>query len=174
MLVGLIPTSASSAARWLRTSVVGDHDKEGVSLSRACKCPKTHDQTDYRDMTRWLKPSGRRPGSGCSRLLPRPLSPDWQQRLPFLQALRELGWVEGQTIAFEWRYAKGKRELLSDFAAELVRLHVNIIVIGDTPAADAARHATSTIPIVSVWLAVDAVAEDFVASLSRPGRNITG
>jgi putative ABC transport system substrate-binding protein len=103
-----------------------------------------------------------------------PVGPDWQRELPFLHALRELGWVEGQTLTIEWRYAQGDPARLSDVAAELVHLPVDLLVAMDAPAAYAARRATSTIPIVSVLLVVDPIAEDFVAALSRPGKNITG
>jgi ABC-type uncharacterized transport system substrate-binding protein len=119
-------------------------------------------------------PARKTPRIGVLSSFDPPGGPDWQQELPFLHAPRELGWVEGQTLAVEWRYALGAPERLPDVAAELVRLPVDLIVTMDGPAADAARRATSTIPIVSVLLAVDPIAEDFVADLSRPGRNITG
>ena len=91
----------------------------------------------------------------------------------FQQGLRDLGWVEGQNLAIEYRFADGKLDRLPDLAAELVRLKVDIIVVGATPAALAAKNATTTIPIVMV-LAVDPVGMGLVASLARPGGNITG
>jgi len=92
----------------------------------------------------------------------------------FQQGLREQGYMEGRNVAFELRYARGKYELFSDLAAELVRLKVDIIVTpGNTPATLAAKRATSTIPIVFM-AAGDPVALGFVASLARPGGNITG
>src|SRR5512134_3808426 len=70
--------------------------------------------------------------------------------LPFLQGLRELGWVEGNSIIIEWRFAEGKAERLPDLAAELVRLRVELIVVPSTPTVVAAKKATATIPLVSV------------------------
>jgi putative tryptophan/tyrosine transport system substrate-binding protein len=89
------------------------------------------------------------------------------------EGLRKLGYIEGQNIAIEWRYARGKTEQFPDLAAELVRLKVDVIVAPINPAIAAAQSATSTIPIVMV-LASDPVGHGFVASLPRPGRNITG
>ena len=91
----------------------------------------------------------------------------------FRQGLRELGYVEGQNIAIEFRWAEGKYDRLPGLAAELVRLKVNVIVTTGTPAIQAAKQATETIPIVMV-AAIDPVATGFVASLARPGGNITG
>ena len=91
----------------------------------------------------------------------------------FLQGLRELGYVEGQTIAIEYRFAEGRPERLPGLAAELVRLKVDVIVTAGPPAPEAAKQATSTIPIV-VAATGDPVAEGLVASLARPGGNITG
>ncbi|MBI2360431.1 MAG: ABC transporter substrate-binding protein [Deltaproteobacteria bacterium] len=88
------------------------------------------------------------------------------------QGLRELGYVEGQNISFEWRHSEGKVERLPALAAELVRVKADVIVTGGTPALVAAKDATRTIPIV---LCIgDPVREGFVASLARPGGNITG
>jgi putative ABC transport system substrate-binding protein len=93
----------------------------------------------------------------------------------FRQGLRELGYVEGQDIFIEYRYAEGKPERLSDLAAELVRLKVNIIVARpQPPAIAAAQRATRTIPIVMLGTVVDPVEAGFIASLARPGGNITG
>jgi len=91
------------------------------------------------------------------------------QRSPFLQGLRELGWVEGQNIAMERRYAEENADRLPALAAELVQLRVDVIVTGDPRANNPAKHATSTIPIVMVI-----GADGYVASLARPGGNITG
>lgn len=87
--------------------------------------------------------------------------------------LRALGWVEGQNLLVERRYANGRAELLRPFAEELVRLKVEIIGTLSTPATLAAKNATSTIPIV-IWSADDPVGAGLVASLSRPGGNVTG
>ncbi len=91
----------------------------------------------------------------------------------FRQGLHELGYVEGQNIAIEFRSAEGKYDRLSALAAELVRLKVNVIVTVASPATQAAKQATETIPIVMVNIA-DPVASGFVASLARPAGNITG
>jgi putative ABC transport system substrate-binding protein len=90
-------------------------------------------------------------------------------------ALRELGYIEGQNIAMEYRYAEGKVDRAPEHAAELVRLKVDIIVVasGD-PWIRAAKHATKTIPIVMVGLGSDPVKAGHVESLARPGGNVTG
>jgi putative ABC transport system substrate-binding protein len=87
--------------------------------------------------------------------------------------LRALGWVEGQNLLVERRYANGRAELLLPFAEELVRLKVEIIATLGTPATLAAKKATNTIPIV-IWSSGDPVRTGLVASLARPGGNITG
>jgi putative tryptophan/tyrosine transport system substrate-binding protein len=89
------------------------------------------------------------------------------------QGLRELGYVEGQNISIEARWAEGKYERLPGLAAELVRLKVDVIVTYAPPAIQAAKEATATIPIVMGGV-VEPVATGFVASLARPGGNITG
>jgi putative tryptophan/tyrosine transport system substrate-binding protein len=90
----------------------------------------------------------------------------------FVQRLRELGWIEGRTAAIEYRWADGRSERFAEFAAEFARLKVDVIVtVGG--AADAAKQATSTIPIVFA-MAGDPVASGMVASLARPGGNVTG
>ena len=89
----------------------------------------------------------------------------------FRQGLRELGYVEGKNIAIEYRFAEGKEDRLRELAAELVRLKVDIIVAAAS--ASAAKDATKTIPIVFAASA-DPVASGIVASLARPGGNITG
>jgi putative ABC transport system substrate-binding protein len=91
----------------------------------------------------------------------------------FQQGLRELGYVEGQHIIVEYRFADGKFDRVAEFAAEMVQLKVDVIVTGDTPAIQAVKKVTSTIPIVMGNVA-DAVAAGFAASLARPGGNITG
>ena len=91
----------------------------------------------------------------------------------FRQHLRELGYVDGQNIVIEWRFAKGKADLLPELAAELVRLKVDVIIAAATLAIQAAKQATKTIPIVFPR-AGDPVAYGLVDSLARPGGNITG
>ena len=91
----------------------------------------------------------------------------------FKQGLRDLGWIEGQNIAIEYRWAAGQMERLPALAEELVRLQVDCIVVRSTPVVQAARDATQSIPIVMV-LAADPVRTGLVASLARPGGNITG
>jgi len=91
----------------------------------------------------------------------------------FRQGLRELGYIEGKNIVIEWRHAEGKLNRLPTLAAELVRLKVEVIVTGGANATEAAKKATSTIPIVMAQSG-DPVADRFVASLARPGGNITG
>ena len=90
-------------------------------------------------------------------------------------ALRERGYIEGQNIATEYRYAEGKRDRLPELAAELVRLKVDIIVVaGGTAPIRAAKNATKTIPIVMVGAWIDPVEAGLVESLARPGGNVTG
>jgi putative ABC transport system substrate-binding protein len=89
------------------------------------------------------------------------------------QALRELGYVEGQNIALEQRYAEGQFQKLPELAAELVRLRVDVLIVESAPAAHAARNATRAIPIVFTN-ASDPVGTGLVTSLARPGGNITG
>ncbi len=91
----------------------------------------------------------------------------------FLQGLREFGYVEGQNIVIERRYSEGRYERLPALAAELVRLKVDVIVAGGTPTPHAAKRATSTIPIV-MTNHPDPVEGGLVASLARPGGNVTG
>jgi putative tryptophan/tyrosine transport system substrate-binding protein len=90
----------------------------------------------------------------------------------FVQRLRELGWIEGRTVAIEYRWAEGSSERYKEIANEFARLKVDVIVTVGS-AVPAAMQATSTIPIV-FGIAVDPVGSGMVASLARPGRNVTG
>ncbi len=89
------------------------------------------------------------------------------------EGLRELGYVEGRNIVFERRFAEGKQERLPALAAELVRLNVDVIVTGANPVIAAVKQATATIPVVMA-VSRDPVGAGFIASLARPGGNITG
>jgi putative ABC transport system substrate-binding protein len=90
-------------------------------------------------------------------------------------ALRERGYIEGQNIAFEYRYGEGKRGRVPELAAELVRLKVDIILAtGGYPVMRAAKDATKTIPIVMTGAGLDPVEAGLVKSLARPGGNVTG
>src|SRR5215470_17452665 len=91
----------------------------------------------------------------------------------FRQELSKLGWIEEKNITIEYRFAEQKRERVPELAADLVRLKVNLIVASGTPSAFAAKKATTTIPIVVVNVG-DPVGSDLVASLARPGGNVTG
>src|SRR5262249_27133401 len=91
----------------------------------------------------------------------------------FRQGLRELGWVEGQNIAIELRYAEGEPDRLAALTAELVRLKVDVILVGNPLAAQVAKQATTELPIVMAGVG-DVVRLGLVASLARPGGNITG
>src|SRR3979409_1143757 len=90
-----------------------------------------------------------------------------------VQRLRELGWIEGRTIAIEYRWAEGRDERYNEIAAEFVRLKVDAILTQGTQAAMAAKQATSVIPIVAAVVG-DPVGSGLVASLARPGGNVTG
>src|SRR5262245_51849848 len=91
----------------------------------------------------------------------------------FADALRELGWVEGRNVVFEYRYAENRPERLPELAADLVRLKVDVIAAAGTLAPLAAKRATATIPIV-MTAAGDPLGSGLVASLARPGGNVTG
>src|SRR4029434_8072 len=91
----------------------------------------------------------------------------------FRQEMRKLGWIEGKNIAIEYRFSELKAERLPELAADLVRLNVDLIVTTGEPPARAAKSATTTIPIVMAN-AGDPVGSGFVASLARPGGNVTG
>jgi putative tryptophan/tyrosine transport system substrate-binding protein len=92
----------------------------------------------------------------------------------FRQGLRELGWVEGQNIVIDYRSAEGRYDRLPDLAAELIRLKVDVIVASPSPPAAAAKNATGTIPIVMIGAGADPVEQGLIASLARPGGNVTG
>jgi putative ABC transport system substrate-binding protein len=101
------------------------------------------------------------------------LSPGPTPTMDISPGLRELGWIEGQNLAIEYRWAASREDQLPALAAELVRLKVDVIVTSSPPAAQAAKRATTTIPIVATFVA-DPVGSGLVASLARPGGNITG
>jgi putative ABC transport system substrate-binding protein len=116
------------------------------------------------------QPAGRRPTVG---FLGESTASDASKRsAAFQQRLRELGWIEGSTIAIEYRWAEGRRECFAEIAAEFVRLKVDVIVsVGG--AVPALKQATSVIPIVFT-IDGDPVGRGLVASLARPGGNVTG
>jgi ABC-type uncharacterized transport system substrate-binding protein len=91
----------------------------------------------------------------------------------FMRGMRELGYVEGKDFVIEWRSAEGQYGRLSDVAAELARLNVDVIVTGVTAGIRPLQQATTTIPIVMAY-STDPVGNGFVASLARPGGNTTG
>jgi ABC-type uncharacterized transport system substrate-binding protein len=101
-------------------------------------------------------------------------TPDGSAPGPLRESLRALGYVEGQNIAYEARFAEGEPARISVLAAELVRLKVDVIVTQGWPATQAAKQATSSIPIVMAPATGDAVATELIASLARPGGNVTG
>jgi len=101
-------------------------------------------------------------------------TPDGLPPGPLRESLRALGYLDGQNIAYEARFAEGEHARVSVLAAELVRLKVDVIVTQGWPATQAAKQATSSIPIVMAPATGDAVATDLIASLARPGGNVTG
>jgi putative tryptophan/tyrosine transport system substrate-binding protein len=103
-----------------------------------------------------------------------PTAPASPQLEAFRQGLRELGYIEGQTVTIEYRWAEGDADRLPALAAELVQLKVDVIVLSGTPAIRAAQQATNSIPIVIGVILIDPARAGFVASLARPGGNITG
>jgi len=108
---------------------------------------------------------------GC--LVPGTPSSHGQWFAVFVQRLRELGWIEGRTVAVEYRWAEGRSERFAEIAAEFVQRKVDVIVTASTAGAVAAKQATSIIPIVFA-AAGDPVGTGLVASLARPGGNLTG
>lgn len=112
-----------------------------------------------------------RVGFLSSRSRPASLDTDWYGAFP--RGMRELSYVEGKNLVIEWRFADNKAERLPGLAAELVRMKVDVIVAGGTPAARAAQNATNTIPIV-FGSSGDPVGVGLVQSLAHPGGNITG
>jgi putative ABC transport system substrate-binding protein len=100
-------------------------------------------------------------------------STESQRIAAFLKRLRELGWIEGRTIAIEYRWAEGRNDRAAEFAAEFVQLKVDLIVTYGTPAVVAVKQATSDIPVVFA-VAGDPVGNNLITSLARPGGNLTG
>jgi putative ABC transport system substrate-binding protein len=103
----------------------------------------------------------------------RPASLDADAAGALIGGLRDLGYIEGKNIAFEWRFSDGSNVRLAEYAADLVRMKVDVIVAASGPGTRAAQHATDTIPIVMSGVG-DPVGLGFVASLAKPGKNITG
>jgi len=103
-----------------------------------------------------------------------PASPTEPNLAAFRQGLRDLGYVEGQNIAVEYRHAHGKEEAYAEHAADLVRLKVDVMVVGSWRPTLAAKKATQTIPIVGLGMGSDPVQLGIVSSLARPGGNVTG
>jgi putative ABC transport system substrate-binding protein len=103
----------------------------------------------------------------------RAAGPNEKEFNAFRSGLRALGYLEGQNIVIEQRYAAGAYDRLSELAAELVRLEMDVIAVDGPPAAKAAKAATTSIPIVFT-LVVDPVAEGLATSMARPGANLTG
>jgi ABC-type uncharacterized transport system substrate-binding protein len=100
-------------------------------------------------------------------------STDSQRVAAFLQRLHELGWAEGRNVVIEYRWPEGRNDRIAEIAVELVRIKVDVIVTTGTPGALAAQQATSVIPVVMTTVA-DPVGSGLVASLARPGGNVTG
>jgi ABC-type uncharacterized transport system substrate-binding protein len=100
--------------------------------------------------------------------------PQAPTREVFRQGLRDLGYIEGQSILIEWRFAEDKPDRFPELAAEVVRLKVDAIVAGNAAAVVALKRATTTIPIVMATYGGDPVADGIVASFAKPGGNITG
>src|SRR5215510_13124021 len=131
-----------------------------------CPCVALAQQSGKQAKIGWLASFSPRLGSEKLPVLPPRFS-------AFRQNLEHLGHVEGRDIAFEFRYAEGNYDRLASLAAELVEQKVDIIVAQNTPAAVAARNATSTIPIVAIAV-TNPVGYGLVESLARPGGNVTG
>src|SRR5262245_5474541 len=103
----------------------------------------------------------------------RPVSIESTQYGGFPQGMRELGYVEDKDFVIEWRFAEGRPELYPGLGAELVRAQVDIVVVGNAAAVRPVQQASSTIPIVMAT-STDPVGTGLVASLARPGGNVTG
>jgi putative ABC transport system substrate-binding protein len=106
-------------------------------------------------------------------LLLAPQNPTVKWVAAFVKRLSELGWIEGRTVAIEYRWAEGRTERFAEIAAEFVRLKVDVILTSATPSVIAAKKATSVIPIVFTTV-TDPVVNGLVASIARPGGNATG
>ena len=104
---------------------------------------------------------------------PRPTSIEVSYLSGFPRGMRELGYVEGRDYVIDWRFAEGRLERFADFAAELVRLNIDVLVLGTPTAVPAVRQATSTIPVVMGY-STDPVSNGFIVSLAHPGGNVTG
>jgi putative ABC transport system substrate-binding protein len=117
--------------------------------------------------------TGKHPRIGILSAYSPPSEPGWQQRSPFWQAMHELGWIEGQNIMVERRWAELRLDRLPALAAELVRLKVDVILTNAGGETITAKTATKTIPIVMAT-SLDAVEQGLVASLAHPGGNVTG
>src|SRR5262245_54682460 len=122
-------------------------------------------------MMAWAQQPGMPPTIGFFSPNRASVQSDWTEA--FVQRLRELGWIEGRTVHIEYRWAEGRTERLAEIAAELVRRRVDVIVTQGGAAVLAAKQATLLIPIVFA-VAGDPVATGLVASLARPGGNVTG
>src|SRR5579864_2763971 len=118
-----------------------------------------------------IRPTGKTSHVGV--LMPGPAAHSAATLGPFYQGLRDLGYVEGQNLTLEQRNADWKPDRLPALAAELVGLKVDLIVAWSTPPARAAKQATNSIPIIAAVMA-DPVGDGLVASLARPGGNVTG
>src|SRR5690242_19444987 len=108
--------------------------------------------------------------SARSRSTPSNPEPFWGS---FVRGMRELGYVEGQNLFIEWRFADGKRDRFAPLAAELAKLKIDFVVTHATPLA-ALRRVTSTMPIVVTSFISDPVGDGFAKSFARPGGNVTG
>ena len=100
-------------------------------------------------------------------------SVEGQRAAAFVQRLRELGWIEGQNVAIEFRWAEGRSERSAEIASEFVKLKVDVIATVGTPQVLAAKQATASVPIVSAAMG-DPVGTGLVTNLARPGGNVTG
>src|SRR5215468_7457232 len=119
----------------------------------------------------WAQQARNLPTIGFLGAITAPAQRQWTDA--FVQRLRELGWIEGRTVAIEYRWAEGRNERLAEIAAEFVQRKVDVIVTHSAEPVIAAKKATSVIPIV-IALAADPVGTGLVATLARPGGNVTG